>query len=80
MALSPERSVHRALAFSASAGLVGIFIEGLVLQILETKQVSLEFWFFIAVIMWLEGQWVANARRRRESHPCEEARKMEHAE
>jgi hypothetical protein len=49
--------VQRALAFAATAGLVGIFIEGLVLQILETKQVSLEFWFFIAVLMWLDSRW-----------------------
>jgi O-antigen ligase len=57
MALSRGRSVQRALAFGSSAGLVGIFIEGLILQILETKQVSLEFWFFIAVLIWLESRW-----------------------
>ena len=57
MALTRGRSVQRALAFAASAGLVGIFIEGLVLQILETKQVSLEFWFFIAALMLLDSRW-----------------------
>jgi len=63
MALSSGRSVQRALAFGASAGLVGIFIEGLVLQILETKQISAEFWLFIAILIWLEARWRVNARR-----------------